>query len=380
MTKQLKVGLIYINDPGWSGGTDYVINLMNSLPILSKQEKPYIRLFIENTVDLSKLKPKLLYPDYEICRVQVSPSKVWRLLRKLGIKTHSDHSDLDIIYPFPKKEFYQAYFSNAKKSSFYYWIPDFQEQYFPEFFSESELIKRKRIRSEILYNPNNHVVFSSHAALNDMKTYYPFFKASTTVLRFANPSGISFSNHNPEKTLEQYDVVKQEYYICPNQFWRHKNHQILVEVASILKSQGKKVNILLTGKEEDSRDKEYFPKLKAEVEQKNLTGEIRFLGFIPKHDLYTLMVNAKAMIQPSLFEGWSTTIEDAITLNVPVICSNIDVNREQLGDAALYFDPRDPLELSNILRNTKEYQKPNFNIEHRVREFAQSFMKIAQGH
>ena len=52
-----------------------------------------------------------------------------------------------------------------------------------------------------------------------------------------------------------------------------------------------------------------------------------------------LMKYAQAVIQPSLFEGWSTVIEDAISLQVPVIASNLPVNIEQLGDRGVYFDP-----------------------------------------
>ena len=49
------------------------------------------------------------------------------------------------------------------------------------------------------------------------------------------------------------------------------------------------------------------------------------------------MKNAKAIIQPSLFEGWSTVIEDARSLQVPVIATDLTVNIEQLGDKGKYF-------------------------------------------
>ena len=50
------------------------------------------------------------------------------------------------------------------------------------------------------------------------------------------------------------------------------------------------------------------------------------------------MQNAQAVIQPSLFEGWSTVIEDARALNKFVIASDLDVNKEQLQTNVRFFE------------------------------------------
>ena len=109
-----------------------------------------------------------------------------------------------------------------------------------------------------------------------------------------------------------------------------------------------------------------------------LDDEIHFLGFLPKQELYTLMAYSKAMIQPSLFEGWSTTIEDAIAMNVPVICSDLDVNREQMGDAAIFFNPNDPNDLALCLINDEKMKRPYFDLDKRVLAFAQSFLALTE--
>jgi hypothetical protein len=74
------------------------------------------------------------------------------------------------------------------------------------------------------------------------------------------------------------------------------------------------------------------------------------LGLISRSDQLLLMRNSQAVIQPSLFEGWSTVIEDAKSLQVPVIASNLKVHIEQLGKDGCYFDPHDPEALGEILR------------------------------
>jgi glycosyltransferase involved in cell wall biosynthesis len=299
-------------------------------------------------------------------------------LKRLVVKLGSDHSDLDLVYPFPKQGFYARYFKAVPSRCKVYWIPDFQEEHYPKFFSSEELTKRRRLRANILLDSNNRVVFSSHAALEDMQNFYPGSKAKTKVLHFANPSGVFQSHAMDLERLMCFGVEAREYYISPNQFWKHKNHTVLVEAVSSLKEHGKNVTILLTGREEDSRNPDYFKELKSTVIKLGLEQQIRFLGFLSKNDLFILLAHAKALIQPSLFEGWSTTIEDAIALNVPIICSDLKVNREQLGDAAYYFDPLNAKMLAGILASGEGFPRPNFDVKARVAAFAECFLELTE--
>jgi glycosyltransferase involved in cell wall biosynthesis len=88
---------------------------------------------------------------------------------------------------------------------------------------------------------------------------------------------------------------------------------------------------------------------------------------------------AQAVIQPSLFEGWSTVIEDAISLQVPVIASNLPVNIEQLGTDGKYFDPLNPEELAEIIADYPERKQGILfykDYKNRIREAAESFRSI----
>ncbi len=66
-------------------------------------------------------------------------------------------------------------------------------------------------------------------------------------------------------------------------------------------------------------------------------------------DVIALMRGAKAVLNPSLFEGWSTTVEEARALGVPLILSDIAVHREQMGNKAHYFHPDSPKELATVI-------------------------------
>jgi glycosyltransferase involved in cell wall biosynthesis len=90
------------------------------------------------------------------------------------------------------------------------------------------------------------------------------------------------------------------------------------------------------------------------------------------------MKYSQAIIQPSLFEGWSTVIEDAISLQVPVIASDLPVNIEQLGDRGFFFSPHDAEGLARLLSNFSNPHGANLygKYDVRIRHFARTFINI----
>ncbi len=86
------------------------------------------------------------------------------------------------------------------------------------------------------------------------------------------------------------------------------------------------------------------------AQELGLGHRARFLGFIPRRDQLGLLTGAVAVIQPSLCEGWSTTVEDAKSLGRRVLASDIAVHREQLGKTADFFGGEDAAALAALLR------------------------------
>ena len=69
--------------------------------------------------------------------------------------------------------------------------------------------------------------------------------------------------------------------------------------------------------------------------------ECRFLGFVPHEELPGLLSGARALLMPSLCEGFGLPILDAFACGTPVMTSNVSSMPEVAGDAAMYCDPRD---------------------------------------
>jgi glycosyltransferase involved in cell wall biosynthesis len=257
------------------------------------------------------------------------------------------------------------------------WSPDFHEKYFPNFFTEQDIISRKKCY-EIMISSNHPIVFSSTSAIDDFNTFFPKAKNKKSVLRFAAIHPILDSDKISD-IKEKYGI-NGNYFISPNQFWQHKNHIVIIEAVKILKNIGIEVKIIFTGKEYDYRNPNYVIDLKKKVFNYNLENQILFLGFIDRIDQLILMKNATAVIQPSLFEGWSTVVEDAKALNQTIIASNISVHKEQLENYAYYFNPINPNELAKIIleltENTENKLKFDSNYNFNISNFAQNFSSI----
>ncbi len=92
----------------------------------------------------------------------------------------------------------------------------------------------------------------------------------------------------------------------------------------------------------------FYDRLEKKITSKNIIH----VGFV--EDLTDLYKNAEVFIFPTLMEGFGLPPLEAMKHKVPVVCSDIPVLREVLGDAALYFDPRNPQDLKEKLEEVKE--------------------------
>lgn len=102
------------------------------------------------------------------------------------------------------------------------------------------------------------------------------------------------------------------------------------------------------------------------------------MGFIDRGEQLCFMKNALVVIQPSLFEGWSTVVEDAKAMNQNLIVSSLNVHKEQLGNKGYYFNPNDEKELMNqmIFFLENRVSKPEFNYSDQLKLFGEKFNKV----
>jgi len=227
------------------------------------------------------------------------------------------------------------------------WIPDFQHIHLSEFFSPEEVQNRTRLYNQICKSCA-FLFLSSQDAMNDLMLFSPQKIPITKILRFAVDVTIP-GELRLQRDLEEKYSFRGPYFFLPNQFWAHKNHMVVLKALKILKDQGKSLTVIATGRLNDARNPEFSSSIRSYIETNKLESMFRILGVVPYPELISLVYHSIAIINPSLFEGWSTTVEEAKSLGKTLILSDLNVHREQNPQRAVYFNPDSPERLASIL-------------------------------
>lgn len=371
MVKRIKIGLLFEESIEWIAGTYYLINIINALNLLPKNSRPFILLFAKNKQIYSQLKNQYKYIRfYNLNKLkrnyfEAFINKIFKFIfkRDFIIKKISSKK-IDLLYPGT----FNPFFSEIKQV---FWIPDFQHLVLPDFFSYKEIDARNKFLNLIIEN-NFPIVVSSNSAYNDFVKYFSNVKNKVFILPFA----VSHKNVKMvknEEVLEKYKI-KKPFFLCSNQLWQHKNHKVVIDAAKIINEADIKINIIFTGSLNDYRNPEYSKKIIEDAEKIN---GIKFLGFIDRVDQLVLLQESEAIIQPSLFEGWNTSIEDAKFYDKIVIASDIAVHKEQANNKTIFFKPDNYFELKNILMTfNKEKYKNSNNYENTRIKFAENIFKV----
>ena len=234
------------------------------------------------------------------------------------------------------------------------WIPDFQYLHLPELFPGLDPAAQTRRLQKIVAG-TDAVALSSRAAHADFtRIASPQLLGRAFVLPFVSQPDVRLQLRAEPATAAAVEArygFRGPFFFLPNQFWAHKNHQVVFEAVRSLHECGVDVLVLCTGNLRDYRlkDNGHADRLEAYVREHNLAANIRILGLIDYADVLFLMKQSIAVINPSRFEGWSSTVEEAKSIGKQLVLSDIAVHLEQDPPGGLYFPADDPQALAAIL-------------------------------
>lgn len=372
-----KIGILLVNDD--VGVAYYLLSIVKSLSFLDDEKQPEILLLYAD--NCKKYVDLYHYKYLRIIEIKYNSNKKLKYLisivlrKNILIQPIITQYKLDGLFPvmdLPIKN----HNKNCKIAS---WIPDFQHKFYPAFFSKKNLLLRESRFKQIINNCDA-IVLSSNDAYSHLKMFY---KLEPGVAKIKVMQFVSMIHDFPlteySELVNKYHI-STPYFLVSNQFYTHKNHIIVLKAIKELAKTIPEFTVLMTGKTEDYRNPKFFKTLTDYIEANSLQKQARILGLIPREDQLGLLKHSLAVIQPSKFEGWSTIIEDAKTLQKQIICSDIKVHKEQMGEKAFYFNMDSTEELVNLIRSfltIKDTSKPVFdNYAERVRQFATTFVGI----
>ena len=360
-----RVGFIFADELRfWNGGINYYKNLIS---ILNDSES-YEPVIICSSVLKEVCERK--FPKTEIVCVNIlKEGTLLTYLRKFILYLFKYNLFIDSILKKNRIDLvsHVQYFplnKNSKTPSCC-WIPDFQSKHYPALFTKKDLKREIKLHNILLKN-SDRIIVSSNDCKNDLLHNYTVPEGKKIeVFQFALPPQKSDEIFS-ENELEKYGLKSKSYYLITNQFWEHKNHLIVLKALQKSIELGEEIDfkIVSTGLIQDLRNPEYGEKLLSIIRDYNLGKYFITTGNISYHDVKLLQYYSLAIIQPSLFEGWNTAVEECKMIGKKIILSNIPVHIEQNPDNVIFFNPNDENELKNILMNVKNDYDENLEINY----------------
>jgi len=359
---ELTVGLIPQGGTDWIAGVVYLDNIVRAVDALdgSRPELCWIAGPGDRLRGRDDMKPDLPVHSYTH-----RPGDSWWTAIRNSLKSHRAPQTLDtllarvgvsVLFPLMVPPVAPL------PVSWVGWIPDFQHKRRPEFFSPAERAFRETCFQRIV-NEASHIIVSSQDAREDLMRWFPTTRARVSVLQFRTVLDRRWYDLDPDIATAPLQLPSK-YLTYPSQLWIHKNHRTVFAALSLLRERGRSdVVLVCTGREYDYRHPEYANELKAEIARHGLQSHVRLLGLLDRRTQIQVMRKSAAVVQASLFEGWSALVEDARALGKPIFLSDIPVHREQAPSRATYFDPESAEELAGAIENEWPHLEPGPALE-----------------
>ena len=383
----MRVAFNDIDNFGWTAGAHYYTNLFAALTALPSGDRPTIVVADREGGAIGGYDTYRSLAD-EVVALPEPPSERFadRVKRRLGAPPPRPPAEaaltaarIDAVFACWRE------FGPDFAVPTLGWIPDFQHRHHPDLFPPDELVHRDRLFAAMTRNCTR-IVLSSEDARRDFERVHPEHADKGRVLRFVAQVPPAALAADPAGVCAEYDLPERFVYL-PNQFWQHKNHDLVVEALASLAATRPDVTVVCTGNTSDNRHPLHFGELLARVSRRRVRASFVVLGWVPHLDTFRLLRQSLAVLQPSRFEGWSTTVEETRSIGKAILLSDIPIHREQDPPGARWFDPTDPEDLAARLVEIHDTALPGPDAEleaaaraalpGRTRDYAETFLAIA---
>ncbi len=232
-------------------------------------------------------------------------------------------------------------------------VHDLQHRFLPWFFDDPELDRRERALEHVAQEADEVISVSASTRRHLLQGIRrpggePMAAERITVIHNRLEDRLPAQGDDEAgRELARLGLEAGGYALYPANFWPHKNHQTLLHGFSLFRAAHPEstLELVLTG----AQRPDPAPVLEA-VRRLGLADRVRYLGFVDERQLAALYAGSRALVFPSLFEGFGMPLLEAMSHGLPVFASRLDAHREVAGDAAEYFEPRSPEAIGTVFQ------------------------------
>lgn len=139
------------------------------------------------------------------------------------------------------------------------------------------------------------------------------------------------------------DGKRDDFLLAVSDIYVQKNFTTLVSAMARLRPSHPEIALKVAGHPVDA---DYFAELKRMIAGERLDGHVEFLGRVGPEALLDLYRRCRAFVFPSTVETFGNPLVEAMACGAPIASSNSAAMPEVVGDAAVFFDPRDAADMA----------------------------------
>ncbi len=222
---------------------------------------------------------------------------------------------------------------------------DIQQHHFPEFFSADVLAWRRKAYGQGIRNAA-FVVCGTWWTKRDIMRCYGVGADKVAVIPRSSTMARAELSAEREAAEAAGAGLPDRFMFYPAMTFPHKNHLRLLEAIALLRDrQGLKLQLVCTGRAYAP----FHPQIEAAVARLSLRDQVRFLGVVSDDLLATCFRRCRFIVFPSLLEGHSQSLLEALWHHRPIVAAHQSSIPETVGRAGLLFDGLDVDEMAEAL-------------------------------
>ena len=194
------------------------------------------------------------------------------------------------------------------------------------------------------------IIVDSEMSREDVSKYFLIDKNRVYPIPFQPSQNIN--KYEIKEDFNQIEIkkkysVKYPYIFYPAQFWAHKNHTYILRGIKALENKFDiKISAIFAGGDQGN-----LSFVKKQVKELNLDEQIHFVGFVENEEIPLIYKQSLALVMPTFFGPTNIPPLEAFQLGTPVLYPDLKGLRDQVGDAALLMDLKNPETMAQHLNN-----------------------------
>lgn len=311
-------------DPGRTGGAEtYVRELIGSASFQQALATHEVVVFAGTPAD-----PALKASPFEVVRCPVDPRR--RNTRILWEQTDLPRlfrrHRLDLVH-FPYSSTCWSYSAPQVVT-----VHDTINFIMPRTMSVAERVYRKILQHRFKANPRCRIIAVSNTDASVLRRHLKLEEKRTAVVYHGRPEAFVADPETVGAPRPGGDLL------WVGRPYLHKNVELLVRMMAELvrRRPGRVPTLHMVGV-----DREASERLGRLAGRLGVRDVIRFSPPRPHGELPALFQSARLLVFPSLIESFGLPPLEALCAGTPVVCSDLAIFREILGEAACFADPHD---------------------------------------